>query len=249
MGQGTDGQLGNNAIVQSQVPVAVYATAGVLLNKDIKSITTGAYHACVITTEDKVYCWGYNAWGQIGDTTTTTRRVPTTILPSGVLNGRTIKSVVSSSNSIHTCVITDNDLIFCWGKGLAGELGNNVKANVLFPVAPIMTGELNGKTIKSVAVGLSRTCVVASDNQLYCWVNSNTGILGTRSSQAATVPVYVDMTDEFTGKTISKISLGAIYSCALTTRSNLYCYGSNTNGRLGNGTVVDSLSPIKVTSM
>jgi alpha-tubulin suppressor-like RCC1 family protein len=80
-GYNSDGQLGNNSTTNSSVPVAVY-TSGVLGGKIIKHIDAGAnlnLHTCAIATDNKAYCWGDNAYGQLGNNSITDSSVPVTV--------------------------------------------------------------------------------------------------------------------------------------------------------------------------
>jgi alpha-tubulin suppressor-like RCC1 family protein len=163
-----------------------------LNGKTILSIATGYNHACAIASDNQAYCWGRNSQGQIGDNNVTGRYVPTAVDTSGVLTGKTILSISAGGN--HTCAIASDNQVYCWGYDHYGQLGDNTTTDSLVPVAVNTSGVLAGKTILSVSAGVNHTCVIASDNQAYCWGWNNYGQLGDNTSGTnRLVPAAVDM--------------------------------------------------------
>ena len=114
------GQLGNNSTAGSAVPVAV-DTAGVLAGKTVTAISTGSYHSCAVA-DGRVYCWGNNGYGQLGNNTTTDSSVPVAVNTDGVLAGRTVIAI--STGAYHSCAVADGKA-YCWGYNGDGQLGNN----------------------------------------------------------------------------------------------------------------------------
>lgn len=85
------------------------------------SLSAGGAHACALTADGVAYCWGSNAWGQLGDSTTTTRASPT-----AVAGGMRFAQI--SAGYQHTCARATDGAVACWGRNTAGELGNNASA-------------------------------------------------------------------------------------------------------------------------
>ena len=81
----------------------------------------GAFHACALTSAGGAYCWGNNQFGQLGDSTVTSRADPTT-----VVGGLSFKSI--SAGVAHTCGITSDGSVACWGLNVAGEQGDKAGA-------------------------------------------------------------------------------------------------------------------------
>lgn len=235
-------QLGNNSGVASRVPVAV-STAGVLNGKTVKSISTGYAHSCVVASDNLAYCWGYNSYGGLGDNSTTARMVPVAVNTAGVLNGKTILSVSTSSD--YTCAIASDNLPYCWGDNSFGQLGNNSTTESHIPVA-VTTGALSGKTVKAISAGFQHTCVIASDDQVYCWGYNSSGQLGVNSTTNSLVPVAVNTAGVLNGKTVVSISTGYDYTCAIASDNKPYCWGENGNGQLGINSTTRSLVPAAV---
>ena len=188
-GNGTHGTLGNGLTAISNVPVAV-STSGVLAGKTIKQITASDFHTCAIASDGEAYCWGGNTDGQLGNNSTNQSNVPVTVLPpQGAipLLGGQFKQI-SAEGGNRTCAIAYGDRAYCWGEGRYGGLGNNSTTNSRRPVAVSMSGVLAGKTIKQISSGAYRTCVIASDNQIYCWGRNNHGQFGDGNTVDSLVP-------------------------------------------------------------
>lgn len=241
------GRLGNNSVVNSWVPVAV-DTTGALSGKTIKSMAVGAYHTCVIASDDKAYCWGLNSYGQFGTGNTTNSYVPIAVSTTGVLSGKTIKSI--STGSDQTCVIASDNLAYCWGRNNTtyGLLGDNSSTDRWLPVAVNATGVLNGKTLKSIAAGGGFTCAIASDDQVYCWGVATYNRLGNNSTAQTLVPVAVYTSGVLSGKTIKSLAStsGNGNMCVIASDDQAYCWGDNSVAQLGNNTLVSNPAPVTV---
>lgn len=174
------GALGHNVVgsVGSTSPVAVTST-GVLAGKTIKDIATGINHACVLASDNAVYCWGSNLQGQLGNGTNTDSRVPVAVTNSGALAGKSIKSL--SAGYYSTCVVASDNKSYCWGVNNGGSLADGTQADRNIPAATTETAELKGKSIQSISAGGALTCIVASPNDAYCSGSNNSGQLGNGS--------------------------------------------------------------------
>lgn len=237
------GRLGT-ATTESHVPVAV-STSGVLSGKTISDISVGNAHTCVIASDSKAYCWGDNGYGQLGNgSTTTSNQAPVAVDTTGVLSGKSLVSI--STGYSHTCAVDSLGAVYCWGRNLYGQLGNNSTTNSTVPVAVNMTGVLSGKTVSSVDTGSSSVCVIASDNKAYCWGDNGLGQLGNNSTTSSSVPVAVNTSGVLSGKSISLISVEGGHTCAITTDENTACWGSNYHSELGDNTTTNSSVPVTV---
>ena len=243
-GLNDNGQLGNASKTNSLIPVAVNKS-GVLNGLTLKSITSGNYHNCSIASDNMVYCWGNNEYGQLGDGTTTSHSSPVLFKMTGVLSGLTVKLI--EGGYFQTCAIASDDNAYCLGDNEYGQLGNNSTSNSLVPVAVDKTGVLSGLSIKSLSVGRQHhACVIASDNNAYCWGLGASGQLGNGSTTSSSTPVAVDKTGVLSGLTIKSIYTGNNSTCVIASDNNAYCWGDNSSGRLGNNSTTSSSVPVAV---
>ena len=129
-GKGTSGQLGNGAAVGSNVPVPVSAGGGLAFS----TIAAGGSHTCGVTTGGDAYCWGINGLGQLGTGVFAPDFSPPQTTPVAVTGG--LKFVTLAAGVAHTCGITTLAVIYCWGRGMDGQLGSGL-ANKAAP-APVL---------------------------------------------------------------------------------------------------------------
>ena len=204
-GENSAGQLGTNSTTNSPVPVD---TGGALAGRTVTAISAGDSHTCAVA-DGLAYCWGFNASGQLGNTSTTNSIVPAAVDTSGVLRGKTITAVTTGGG--HTCAVADGRA-YCWGFNATGRLGNNSTTDSPVPVAVDTSGVLAGKTITAVTAGGAHTCALA-DGMAYCWGYNISGQLGTNSTTNSSVPVAVDTSGVLAGKTVTAVSRQRLHVC------------------------------------
>ncbi|HPF31222.1 MAG TPA: hypothetical protein PLO25_02880, partial [Candidatus Saccharibacteria bacterium] len=230
------GQLGDNSRIQSLIPIKVYVSGIKITDYRYKQISGGDSHTCALDTAGAVYCWGSNKYGQLGNNSTTHSRVPATVTTAGTpMAGKTIQAI--SVGQFHTCALDTAGAVYCWGNNNYGQLGNNSSTNSLVP-ATVTTAEtpMAGKTIQAISAGYYHTCALDTAGAVYCWGYNVYGQLGNNSTTThSRVPVAVTTAGTpMTGKTIQAISVGYYHTCALDTAGAVYCWGSNSYGKLGN---------------
>lgn len=228
------GQLGDDSGNNSRVPVPVQTNL-VLSGKTVKQLASGRFHACVIASDDKAYCWGSNMDGQLGSGySTISSPVPVMVQGSIVLGGKSIRSMDAGFE--HTCVVDSDGKAYCWGSGSAGQLGNSPAVSTRSPVAVYSNGGLAGKKVKQLQSGGFHNCATTTDAQTYCWGSNQYGQLGSSPiSNAAVLPTSVQPGSTLAGRAIKQVAPGASHTCALVAGGQIYCWGYNYDGRLGSG--------------
>lgn len=221
-----DGQLGDGTKTDRPTPILI-ASPGAAF----RQVSPGAYHTCAVTTGHEAYCWGGNGDGQIGDGTTTRRKMPT--LVSGGLDFASI-----SARGLHTCAITTSGDTYCWGDNEYGQHGNNTIDDAALP-APAATG----LALASVLAGDEYTCGLTATDALYCWGSRSWGRLGDGRTAVALSPVALTG-----GLAVDQIDAGAYdHSCAATQgATSAYCWGLNVDGQLGTGDFETRTDPVAV---
>ena len=232
-----DGQLGNGTLGGiSTVPLPVVGSQAFAF------LAAALYQTCGVTVGNAAYCWGGNYSGQLGNGTNRLRiPVPTPVEDHGVAFSTV------STGSDHSCGMTPLGAAYCWGANYVGQLGTGSMSDSRVPV-PVV----GGLTMKVVSALHTHTCAVTITDVAYCWGNNGTGQLGVGSligpedcsgNPCSTVPVAVAG-----GLSFATVAAGVAeqHECGLTTRGSVYCWGWNAWGQLGNGTTVDSPSPVAV---
>lgn len=233
-GSNSWGQLGNASQVSSSSPVAV---AGGLAFRDLDA---GSNTTCGVAMDDSVYCWGANWGGQLGTGSTSGTYTSPTRVFGGALPAGTRMSSVSIAES-HACALDVSGAAYCWGTNTYGQLGTGGTSTNYTPVA--VTG---GLTFAMIRAGSSFTCGLTTANAAYCWGYNADGQLGDGTTTQRTSPQPVDVTGPLGSMTVSLISAGTSNACVRSTAGQLACWGDNSLGQVGAGTVVDAVSPTTV---
>ena len=210
------------------------STAGVVDSE--RRITAGNLHTCAVLDSGGVRCWGSNDHGELGNGTTTTSTVPVVVSDlSGVLQ-------VSAGGS-HTCALVHGGTVKCWGLNGNGQLGNGQLGNGLLGPAfvdsvytPVSVFGLTGA--KSIASGGFHSCAIKADGTVVCWGQDGSGQLGDGSpGDFSTTPTPVS---GITAANPAKaLALGDSHSCAILDDGHVKCWGHNSFGELGDGTMTD----------
>ena len=244
-GYNGNGQLGNNSTTQSNVPVAVNLT-GVLSGKTVVAVAAGSSHSIALCSDGTVTTWGYNAYGQLGNNSTTDSSVPVAVNLTGVLSGKTVVAV--ATGQYHSVALCSDGTVATWGYNASGQLGNNNTTNSPVPAAVTGTGALSGKTVVAVAAGSSHSVALCSDGTLAAWGYNFYGQLGNNSTTQSNVPVAVNLTGVLSGKTVVAVAAGSSHSIALCSDGTVTTWGYNGNGQLGNNSTTNSSVPVLVTN-
>jgi len=187
-------------------------------------------------SDGKLYAWGYNFYGQLGDGSTSSRSTPVLVGASGAMAGKTITKVsVSSSNSTHVAAIDSNGQLYTWGYNGVGQTGNGgVATPQPVPLAiSVGTGTAATQIVDVIARGYATvawTVALRADGQVYSTGDNSTGQLGDGTTTDRSV-----FTRESTNRTdVAKIFGGAQGSTAMVTNSGtLFLTGYNSRYELG----------------
>jgi alpha-tubulin suppressor-like RCC1 family protein len=252
-GDNARGQLGSGTPGQAMpIRVSGLPTAS--------AITAGDDYTCAMTTDGDVKCWGMNDFGQLGVSTV---QVHNSALPVAVDGLRGATKISARGDS--ACALLEDGSVKCWGLNLSGQLGNGTYRGpeICRPFAPapcsptpVVASLLTDST--SVSTGASHSCALGSDGSVACWGDNRAGQLGTGDAEGpercgedffnglsagacSTLPIAVADLSQ-----VIAIATGNGFTCSLTARGVVRCWGLNELGQLGNGTTTDSPSPTTV---
>lgn len=229
-GYNGDGELGDGGTASSTLPVGVSG-----LDHGTARLSAGGQHSCVVTGSAGAECWGWNAYGQLGDDSQLNRLAPTPVagLDAGV-------AAIDAFDS-HTCALTIDGGVKCWGYNYFGQLGDGTYADRRVPVE---VEDLPPGAI-AVATGAEHSCALLPDGTATCWGRNDHGELGNGAVvHASAVPVSVD---GLLGA--QALAAGAHHTCALTAAGTVKCWGLNNHGQLGDGSTDDSAAAVDVAGL
>lgn len=233
---GIDGDLRNHP-----APVGVEG-----LQSGVASVAPGFLHTCALTETGGVKCWGWNSRGQLGMNGVVCSRpdgppLPCSAVPLDVPGMEGGVAAISAGN-FHTCILTEEGGVECWGSNSVGQLGDGTTVSRVESagVAGLAAG------VRAIAAGSTHTCALTSAGAVKCWGNNRTYALGAESSETcisefgdphacSTTPLDVETLDGG----VAALSAQASFACALMEDTSVKCWGQNGNAELGNGTFGD----------
>ena len=219
---GEGGALGDGTTTERHIPVRVVG------GRRFRQVDAGVHHTCGVSYPDnRGYCWGDNAFGQLGDGTTTPRLAPTP-----VAGGLEFQQV--ATGFLHSCGVTTTGRVFCWGSNQYGQIGDGSNADRRLKPSRID----NGRRFHRVDAGWTHSCAVTTDDLAFCWGDGRFGAIGDGRTVLRFSPRAVAG-----GLSFDRVTTGTDYACAETPSNVPYCWGSNNFGQFGNGTIERSLKP------
>lgn len=228
-GDNASGQLGDGSTVSSSTPSSISSTD----LSDVSMISAGYQSVCAIFgTNDDLKCWGRNHRGQLGLGNTTNSSLP---LP---VNGMSHLKAVSAGEA-YTCAVKLNGDAYCWGYNQDGELGDGTTMDTDVPGSSFLSG------VSALATGHWNTCALMNDATAKCWGNNSAGQLGSGDFTGFTSPQTV-----LGLSGIAELSLGGpdvnTSVCARLNDKTITCWGSDSQGQLGDGNLKEITNPVKV---
>lgn len=152
----------------------------------------------------------------------------------------TTKIVDITGGEDHTCALSVNGGMKCWGFNGGGQLGDGSIRDRHTPVD--VRGGLSSGVIVITAGG-THTCAVTSSGAAKCWGENQYGQVGDGTiMNIRKIPVSVlGLSTE-----VKTITAGGLHTCAITTAGIAKCWGRNYHGNLGDGTTIQRLTPVNV---
>lgn len=197
-----------------------------------QTVAAGGQHTVVVTPDSSVWTWGSNASGQLGDGTTTGRKVPTA-LPSfsGIL-------AVAAGGS-HTLAVAQDGTVWAWGSNSFGQLGDGTTITRTSPT------QVSGLTdVVAVAAGEYHSVALTSTGEVWTWGRNANGQIGNGTTTQSNQPVLVSTT-----LTASAIAAGANHTLVVGTDGSVWAWGANSNGQLGDGSTTQRTAPVQMSGI
>ncbi|MCS6774051.1 MAG: hypothetical protein NZ693_08065 [Thermoflexales bacterium] len=149
--------------------------------------------------------------------------------------------IAFSAGGFHTCAVTSDGKVWCWGNGGAGQLGNGFTP--LMQRFPVEVVGLSAPAI-GVSAGYLHTCALLNNGAVQCWGWNPNGQLGDGTTTNRIRPVNVFGLNSG----VTAISAGVVTTCALAA-GGVLCWGANYAGAVGDGTNIDRLTPVSVVGL
>ena len=233
-------------------PASVTASSGTFtvrfdggVNVTYASISAGGRSTCGITVDNVLVCWGYNGEGQlgIGQPPAGSGPVFAQPVPTAATGNLTFRQTVL--NLYHGCAVTLASVGYCWGVNHDGRVGDRTVAAVRTAPTILGGGTPSPFSFRMMAVSRNHSCGLALSDRIYCWGFAGEGQLGIGppdSVGAVVAPVeppavgWVIASDG--AHRYQAVVAGGQHTCAISTPmtgSQIYCWGWNSLGQVGNG--------------
>lgn len=228
VGFGASGQLGDNTTINKSSPVSI--VGGFV---DWSNVSAGIKHALGIRSDNTIWSWGNNGFGQLGDGTTSDKSSPISVI-GGFVDWSKI-----AANSYFNVATKSNGTVWSWGCNDTGQLGDGTTLNRSSPVS-VVGGFTDWLQISS---GASRHVTgIRTDGTAWSWGGNPYGQLGdgTTINKSSPVVVVGGFADWY------QISSGGTFATAIRTDGTAWSWGRNMYGQLGDNTTVNKSSPISI---
>ena len=203
-------------------------------------VTTGRAHSCGLSIRGTVYCWGDSSLGQLGWTQSWVidKSADTEFPPIQTPATRQYKQI--SAGADHTCGITTQNLLFCWGSNRHKQINASNNASTI-PTKINLPDDTN-TTFERVWTGPYNTCAkTLPDGDIFCWGDNTYGQIrpGTAPLDGDTTlikPTLLNVPHD----ALTHLSLGKTHSCSISAKPDVTtfkyvtrCWGSSLSGALG----------------
>ncbi len=244
------GQLGNQTLDAKLIPTEITEFFNLDDEETIIQISAGAVHSAALSSENRMFVWGNNDHSQLGDGTFgpfSYETKPKDITSEFSLEtGNYLEKI--NLGTFHSAVLTSQNRLFIWGNNEKGQIGNGTNIEQALPID--ITSQFifsEGEKIKHVELGNLNSAIITTNNRLFIWGDNTYGQIGNESFIDSYEPIditsYFELTnDEF----IEKFSLGPVHSSALTSNNNLYMWGYNSDGLLGDQSTENINKPTNI---
>jgi alpha-tubulin suppressor-like RCC1 family protein len=205
---------------------------------ELIALAGGSAHTCGLAADGRVFCWGNDGAGQLGDGDPfANQHAPVAVALTGLPGAASFISVTAGSGA-SSCMLSVEGVPYCWGADATGRIGNGAPAgNFTTPQAvdlATVTGQL---PFVGLWTGGAHACGVAADGRSYCWGADGGGRLGNGAALTADQPSpSAVVTSGMAGsQAFVSMTQGGPHSCGVAADGVAYCWGNNLNGWLGTG--------------
>jgi len=193
-------------------------------------VAAGVVHSCAVLTSGHVSCWGGTPGNGYSQNVSEPREV------------QDMSSAVQlAAGEYHSCALLVTGHVQCWGQGGNGQLGDGSFSESLLPV------DVQGiSNAVQIAAGRVHSCAVLATGHVMCWGSNLNNQLG----QETVKKTWDEPIEAIGVENATQVAAGGGHSCALLATGHVMCWGSNTDGQLGNSAAGEiSAVPVEVTGI
>jgi uncharacterized repeat protein (TIGR02543 family) len=247
-GRNDDGQLGDGTRTDRPVPQDVTDGFGLIDGERLSHIESGNGHVIALTSSNRVFTWGQNGSGQLGNDSVSRQESPVDITSRfGFHDHETVADIDAGSS--HSLVVTSTGRVFAWGSNGSGQLGNGATSSqrTPFEITEHFDLEEDDKVI-AITAGTTHTLAITSQGRLFAWGSNTSGQLGYELQISRKTPFDItSMMRLGEDESITGLGASGYTSYVITSHGRLIVWGGNTKGQIGDGTTDNRFSPFDIT--
>lgn len=217
----TGSYIGNGENARSDM-MAKRPTNGSRLT-DVLQASSAGNVLCSLKTDGTVWCWGAGRFGGLGNGSLDDLWSPTQV--SGLTD-----VVEMASGFAHHCARKSDGTVWCWGRNNEGQCGDPNRSEDTS--RPLQIAGLTNAT--ALTAGIGHSCARRADGTYLCWGYRNA--LGTGAGELIDTPVP-GRSIVINDPEIVELRAGGGGTCARKSDGTLWCWGGNSFGGLGNGSL------------
>uniref|UniRef100_A0A8C9RA53 E3 ubiquitin-protein ligase HERC2 n=1 Tax=Scleropages formosus TaxID=113540 RepID=A0A8C9RA53_SCLFO len=222
-GEAEDGKLGHGNRSPCDRPRVIESLRGV----EVVDIAAGGAHSACITASGELYTWGKGRYGRLGHGDSEDQLKPKLV---DALQGHRVIDVACGSGDAQTLCLTDDDMVWSWGDGDYGKLGRGGSDGCK---VPMKIDSLTGLGVVKVECGSQFSVALTKSGSVYTWGKGDYHRLGHGSDDHVRRPRQVQ---GLQGKKVTAIATGSLHCVCCTEDGEVYTWGDNDEGQLGDGT-------------
>ncbi|XP_037554244.1 E3 ubiquitin-protein ligase HERC2 [Nematolebias whitei] len=222
-GEAEDGKLGHGNRSPCDRPRVIESLRGI----EVVDIAAGGAHSACITASGELFTWGKGRYGRLGHGDSEDQLKPKLV---DALQGHRVIDVACGSGDAQTLCLTDDDMVWSWGDGDYGKLGRGGSDGCKIPMK---IDSLTGLGVVKVECGSQFSVALTKSGAVYTWGKGDYHRLGHGSDDHVRRPRQVQ---GLQGKKVIAIATGSLHCVCCTEDGEVYTWGDNDEGQLGDGT-------------
>ncbi|XP_075446685.1 E3 ubiquitin-protein ligase HERC2 isoform X3 [Ascaphus truei] len=222
-GEAEDGKLGHGNRSPCDRPRVIESLRGV----EVIDIAAGGAHSACITAAGELYTWGKGRYGRLGHGDSEDQLKPKLV---EALHGYHVIDIACGSGDAQTLCLSDDDTVWSWGDGDYGKLGRGGSDGCK---VPMKIDSLTGLGVTKVECGSQFSVALTKSGAVYTWGKGDYHRLGHGSDDHVRRPRQVQ---GLQGKKVIAIAIGSLHCVCCTEDGEVYTWGDNDEGQLGDGT-------------
>uniref|UniRef100_A0A2C9K806 HECT-type E3 ubiquitin transferase n=1 Tax=Biomphalaria glabrata TaxID=6526 RepID=A0A2C9K806_BIOGL len=232
-GNGDGGRLGHGDNITRGEPTLITALSG----KHIVQICAGSTYSAAISSSGELYTWGRGNYGRLGHGSSEDQCYPNLV---AALKGHRVIDVACGSGDAQTLAVTDTGTVYSWGDGDYGKLGRGGSDGCK---TPKVIEKLMGQDVVKVYCGAQFSLALTKSGTIFSWGKGDNFRLGHGCEEHMRHPKQME---SLSGKRVRCLAIGSMHCVAVTEEGEVYCWGRNEQGQLGDESHANVTEPILV---